>query len=93
MLKSSAWIFQRELLQSVLLILIILKQPCFHKLSLTSFIVCMSLLYWGHEFWAPDLTNTQRLEVSIDPFHPKSDQNLVSPDNNTAESFILDHEN
>ena len=53
----------------------------------------MSLLYWGHEFWAPDLTNTQGLEVSINPFHPKSDQNLVSPDNNTAGLFILDHDN
>ena len=38
-------------------------------------------------------SNTSIHLKSLNPLNPKSDQHLVSPDHNTAESFICDHEN
>ena len=36
---------------------------------------------------------TCRLTLVLKPLNPESDQHLVSPDNNIADSFNWDHEN
>ena len=45
------------------------------------------------EWIALTTKETKQISKPSNPLNPKSDQHLFSPYNNTAESFISDHEN